>query len=458
MIRLDHTDAIVKRLPRLSLSSIRKIAGSKLSSQRQLALIDLAIAAWNGSLPTHSSGEGFSIPWQRLQEEFGDTRQKGTVQQLLALVFVTTGEYSVGVSRSYVLKHSVKEILDSVLGDDPHAAWPVFDPISGRDVFLSPDRSGCTELYVPEIITISANQIIKALVALQQLIAERGADALYDPDESNLTLHQVYHQHLLPLASWQASSGGVANRYVVGRDGRLYAESGAPHVITMPRVVRALLFKGTGLIDLDIANCGPSMLQSLARGHDIVTPVLDDYIAHREPWLTRLQAVTGDSRDDVKQALLSLLNGGQIGTTEREAGEYEGAPSIPSAYRLDALFMALQQEFSTTFGALFDNHISETWNLVGRPLSIIDKTTGKERPATGHDWRCKRRHVIAGAEQLAIRILCQFLRRSVVAVIFDGAIVQPEQWTVQGCEQHIERVSSELLGYPLKVRLKAAAF
>ena len=355
----------------------------------------------------------------------------------------------------------MRSVLEAVVTDDPHARWPLVEVESGQEVVLSKSRSGSSEVFVPEVIEITYQQLLHALVYVERLINERGPDALYE-EGSALTLDDVKQRHLLPLAAWQASAGGINNRYILGHDGRLYAEAGAPHIVTMPRIVRALLLKDTGLVDLDIVTCGPSLLQSLAHGHGIETPFLDSYITNRDGWILSLQRQTGESREDIKIALLALLNGGTIDSdTAQQArrGSDVDAPSIPKTYRGFQPFLDLQHELTRTFRTLFRHHISDTVNVLGLELSVKqDSLTGERRAAKAGDWRAKRRHVITGLEQLAIRILCRELDTHVVAVIFDGVICTPATWTVAALEDTVARVSQELLGYPLKIRLKAKAF
>lgn len=459
-LRLNFDAEIVQRLPRLSLENIRKVAGRKHAEQRQRALIDLGLDAFRGNLPDHLSGVGFSISYEDLQNRFGRFSDSMRLQNLLSILFDTDGEYDTGITRSYRLRSSVHMAYQVVVTDDPHTRWLVVEAASGREVVLSKDRSGSSEVFVPEVIEITYRQLLQALVEIDRLINERGPDALYE-EGSSLTLGDVKQRHLHPLAAWQASAGGISNRYILGHDGRLYAEAGAPHIVVMPRVVRALLLKGTGLVDLDIVNCGPSLLQSLAHGHGIATPVLDSYINNRDGWILSLQHHTGESRDDIKTALLALMNGGGIDSDAAEharVGTDMDAPSIPKAYRDFQPVLDLQEELSETFRLLFANHISDTYNALGLELSVKDRDTRERRAAKAGDWRAKRRHVIVGLEQLAIRILCRSLGADVVAVIFDGVVCTPGAWTVSALEEAVERVSYELLGFPLKVRLKAKAF
>ncbi|KAJ1475838.1 hypothetical protein T484DRAFT_1750891, partial [Baffinella frigidus] len=83
--------------------------------------------------------------------------------------------------------------------------------------------------------------------------------------------------------------------------------------------LRATLCKGL-YKDLDIENCGPTILQQLCNKHKIECEKLSRYVQHREDVLSELAPSL--DRGEAKTLMIRLLNGGSI--QEHERDEVEG--------------------------------------------------------------------------------------------------------------------------------------
>ena len=89
------------------------------------------------------------------------------------------------------------------------------------------------------------------------------------------------------------------------KSGRLYPEKGI--LQSMPREFRALLqFNQT---DVDIVNCHPVLLSQLCKKHNILCPILNDYVSNRNIHIERIANDMHCDLIDVKHAFLSVLNG-----------------------------------------------------------------------------------------------------------------------------------------------------
>lgn len=87
-------------------------------------------------------------------------------------------------------------------------------------------------------------------------------------------------------------------------DGRLYA----PYSLqTICRPVRHTI--STGLIDIDIVNCHPSLLKELLDKNSFPCPALTEYVTRREDAIKTLTELYGMSREKVKEKVVAIING-----------------------------------------------------------------------------------------------------------------------------------------------------
>jgi hypothetical protein len=87
--------------------------------------------------------------------------------------------------------------------------------------------------------------------------------------------------------------------------------------------LRATLCKGL-YIDLDIENCGPTILMQLCQKHDIDCPLLSNYVQDREDLLSDFELL---DRGQAKNLMIRIMNGGSIQEDERT--KVEGVLWLP---------------------------------------------------------------------------------------------------------------------------------
>lgn len=75
----------------------------------------------------------------------------------------------------------------------------------------------------------------------------------------------------------------------------------------MPRVIRNAIVP-ENVKDIDIRNAHPEILSQLCKQKNIISPFLDDYVANREEWLTKLNP---NDRNDAKDSMIKIMYGGQ---------------------------------------------------------------------------------------------------------------------------------------------------
>ena len=88
--------------------------------------------------------------------------------------------------------------------------------------------------------------------------------------------------------------------------GRLYPKRGAMSLQSLKKDVRKALTYDT-YTDIDMVNAHPTILSPLFAKLKIPCPLMDTYVFEREKILTE----TGLSRNDAKQAFISLMYGGK---------------------------------------------------------------------------------------------------------------------------------------------------
>ncbi len=108
---------------------------------------------------------------------------------------------------------------------------------------------------------------------------------------------------------------GHKGRMIVGWDGdkpRFSREPGAvyPYNLSpMTKVYRHHIQRRL-YHDVDVVNCHPSVALQLFEQNGLVSPMLGSYVTQRDVWLRRLQEVTKQSKEAVKDLVLAVMNGG----------------------------------------------------------------------------------------------------------------------------------------------------
>jgi len=98
--------------------------------------------------------------------------------------------------------------------------------------------------------------------------------------------------------------------------GRLYAHKASLQLLC--KELRHTLCKGV-YRDYDIVNCSPTILSQYCSKKDIEAPFLKDYVENRDERIQELMDANSLSRNEIKEVILSVLNGGFT--------EYEDLPT-----------------------------------------------------------------------------------------------------------------------------------
>ncbi len=99
--------------------------------------------------------------------------------------------------------------------------------------------------------------------------------------------------------------------YTYGADwshGRLFADDGLS-LQRMRRAFRGQLAEGD-YMDIDFVNCGPTILEYICNGYNILTPFLTKYVRDRDTYIKEIVNINSVSYNDCKIIIISMINGG----------------------------------------------------------------------------------------------------------------------------------------------------
>lgn len=97
----------------------------------------------------------------------------------------------------------------------------------------------------------------------------------------------------------------------INPDGRVFAPYSLQSIC---RVVRHTVSKGI-MIDIDIVKCHPNLVKHIMDRNSIECPGLAEYVNHSDSVLKQLIELSGQPKENVKQTILSIINGGGVDHT-----------------------------------------------------------------------------------------------------------------------------------------------
>jgi hypothetical protein len=449
----------------LNLDAIRATGGRKHVAQRQGFLSQLVGTAYAGTRPHLSDRSAFSISQAELNE--GLRAEWSTSPKLLAPLF-TFPEGNRGYSRDkgltkpYRLRPAIRDAARDVFtGTVPlpvvcaetgkHVTWNTLPPDGfPPDVGLS--------FTVPSILPLTVSAVDHAIARVQHW-----ADNIFGYDHgplnadkpNGMTLAEAI-RCLQVVRQWALSLGGLPNFYHRQRTGRMGPGNGtAPHVLSIPSVLRRLLLVSSGLHDYDLRGAHWACLSGVGKGVGFDTSTIDDYLSNRDEWHRHLSTVAqcrAPSR--IKPVLLSLLNGGTLSTSPHtDNARLLGAHGMAALARDDRC-KALAHEvraglttWRTRVERMAVNGTKVPVNALGLALTTDDGT-----PPTA---RQENAHLLVGVEQVIMRAIAQ-RTPGLAALCYDGMIAPQHDTTA--LEAHARQTSAKLLGFPVPVSLKREAF
>lgn len=459
-LMLDTAPALVPYLPALSLDHIKRpdVGGRKHAESRQRALAYAMEAAFSG-YRRHHSAPGASYFHSRALAAWLHTGKSGArAEALLAPFFdFPRGRSGFHVGRGeakpYTLRDQPAAALDVVLGGDvPRDAY--LDREHGeRTPFAALPACGMpAELAgtfpVPRVLPLPMDTVEGALATVQEWGRVEGWHAPADPAKGggSFTLWEAGRM-LRAVRSWTRSVGGLPNLYQMERSGRIGGVGLS--VVTLPRVLRALLFAGGPLADFDLQASNWRLYVSTARACGFATPAADEYLGNRAAHHALWSTVTGQPEPAVKQVPLGWLTGATLSAhPECAAVRALGAESFA---RLTALpfVRALYDETAATMPRICAELLPSVTD--GRGLAYVNAVGGVRTPDSGKpdlsDGQ-KAAHFLTGLEQFAMRAIGPHVRE-LAAVVFDGLLAPAQD--ASAWPGIVKARSVEALGYALDV-------
>jgi hypothetical protein len=455
-------------LPELREESIRAAAGRQFVRERQLALTQMIVTAYEGRRKhkRFPRAATFSRDW--LTDNLRTKPHPAAYQRLLAPLFTFAEgnrDYSrsTGQTKPYFLKPHVSDALDAVFRSDLPSPVVITDERGKIRRFTSDDAISngipaplSERFHVPAILPVSPVGIAETLDRLQTAIGEYDGAAPLDTSKPNgLTLTHAYRQ-MLHVRKWSTSIGGIPNTYTVQSNGRLGYSGCSLHVIQMPSAFRHLLFSGSGLVDYDIASAHWAAYISRAKSLGIRTKLSESYVANKEQWHSTWAEVTRHSvTSDLKAIALSWLNGATLSSSKQTAGTQRiGREAMKRLAEYESGQSSLYNEVREGMSALVQ-HETPT-KTKGRPTAFVNAVQKKlivKRGSSDYSKICS--HLLTGWEQFAVREICSQVQ-SLGAVCYDG-VIAPAQST-DHWSQLVRDRSAETLGFPLDITIKATPF
>ena len=244
------------------------------------------------------------------------------------------------------------------------------------------------------------------------------------------------------------SIGGLPNFYCVQSHGRL-----GPlgfHVIGVPKLVRELLFEGSGLCDFDLVSCFPSIFASLGRAYGFPTEMVERYISDKQRYHEYWTFTTKTFSADVfKPLVASFFTGGKLSPSPKTAGARALGHDAMELLRTNEAACRLYDEIRSGMKRIIQESTKERdgrdmvfLNAVGARLQV-----SRERSDFGKICA----HLLTGYEQFAIRTVSRHVE-GLRGIIYDGFVALPQRTC--GLEAHIQAASVKVLGLKLDLRLK----
>jgi hypothetical protein len=440
---------LVKALPALSLSSLRRISQKHVQA-RQDALIGFIRTAYLGNRPHKRDPKATSFSAQELRQALKvcGSRYITCLLPFFSFPFTKRGFSKQGKStKPYRLLPQVRRAVTHAyrLAKDDPLGSPVSEERSSPKP-LDTTLAGCS--FVP--FTLPG-----LLTEITLTMAQRALKGCTRADARTLGW-------LVDSRNAIRIHGGLPNGFEGYQTNGRLQYAGDVHLVPMSKRARRLLLQDTGWADYDIASAHLSIFVSLGKRFGFPTEQVQQYLANKDACHTRWARATGhDCAADFKDLVLSFLNGGSLAPIQQTAsGAVFGVDTIA---RMRKKVPSLNKLYTETRSGMREvvSHFSSQgacWNAVNAVRTGGSEENEAPRPLP-FAQACS--HILTGYEQFAIRVLCARLTPgSLKTIIFDGWISSD---TLSDCqlsdlETHLRDTSKAALGVELALRIKCTPF
>lgn len=469
-LALDTLSELLVCIPRLSLDYLQAAGGRKkgLARDRQRALMEILWTAYRGDRPHATTPGAVSFTKEYLVEKLHVAR-KGNRERHLLRPFLAFPDgkkgYSrtSGITRPYGLHPHIRAALDHVVSGN--ARFPVYDLDTGMEVHASSIPANgipstvAPGVSVPSILPIPEVRVDRAVERFVGWLDNVDVDHPLDPRKPRGRTMADGLRVLRGCRMWIRSLGGLPNFYAEQNNGRLgpVTPTGI-HMIQIPRLLRSMLYEGSGMRDYDISRCHLSTFRCLAERFDFDAELVNDYVENRDNWHTRWCRSTQYQGDpnDFKPVVLSFLTGGQLSQSPDTANAQLLSPRVVAELQRDKYAVGLRDEIQSGMrraviaaASLPDgNGIVRVQNAIGKTLTLTDSEFGGH----GNGWGRAASHLLTGFEQYAIRHVCKYVH-NLQAIIYDGFIA-PEQDIAQ-LNAHLADLDTGFMGLRLNLTLSS---
>lgn len=451
--------ALSSSLADLGLEQLRSVS-RKFTEHRQQSLCSLLLSAYEQHRPHQSDPLAVSFTKQFLGDTLRAHRNSKTVDRLIS-PFFTYPAGNRGYSKSaretkpYRLREHAQAAVERAVTGRMRlpVVWrsddgsPSDAPIPENGI---PEPHGTRGLFVPPVIALSSTAVDEALTWVENGIRIASPRAPLDADRPDGLTLETTRRRLWVCRQWAVSLGGIPNLYREQRFGRLGPARGSAHIISLPSMLRRLLFADRELVDYDLRSAHFSLFMSLGQAFGLPTDATREYLSNKTEIHRRWgRMVAWGNLNDFKRLTASFLTGGSLAPTGRSSAGRVLGPARLKQLQQDPFAAALYRETSAGMKTL----VAAATMKEGRDHSLTNATGNtytmtKSRSDFGKAASC----LLTGFEQWVIREICRHMP-GLQGIIYDG-FVAPEQ-NVGAMETQLRQRSTATFGFPLEVSIKA---
>ena len=441
-VYLDDSDVlsrIIECVPVVDIQRNPVFKTSKRKYEKSRFLASLLLKSVTGRDLEAGAGESFSSRW--LTKGLGRNYRK-----YLEPLYLFAGDnlgYSVTAhtTKKYRMRPAVRtKVREAIRSYDGHERIVDHNGklVGERRLRGNGNQCKTSEINLPAIVPVDLTTLNDTIETLLEVETDERQKGNLEPDVSE------HIDQLCDLRRWVRATGGIPNLYreeATGRLGRL----GEFHIVGSSNTLRMLLFRGSGWVDFDFANCHYSIFRSLCAYHGYDTPYVEEYLQDRKRIANQFWSAFQIPPADTKKVFLSLLYGGGLVAHGKTTSTKLLSYPLMKALSEDPWAIALEEEVRTGGDAILSEHERirkhtrfVTRNVVGR------ETTAKKKAS-------RLSHVITGFERWCLETVCREFN-DIQCLIYDGWI-SPDR-DVSDLENRILERSITELGFPIDMQIK----
>ena len=439
---VDVVSLLIKNIPEIDIQTNPLFKTSKHKNEKSRYLASLLLRSFNKQSLHKNPGYGDSSFASRDLINTLGRNYKEYLDPLYHFLHENMG-YSkkAHLTKSYTLKSQIRRrVRDAIRNYD--GTERIVDKkgiqVTQRKLDGNGNQCKSSQIKLPGVVNVDIQKVNETIDTLATIETAEKKTGNMAPVVSG------YIDELCYLRRWVRATGGIPNFYREESTGRL-GRLGEFHITQASNIVRMLLFRGSGLVDFDFANCHLALFRSLCAYHGFDTPYVEEYMHDRKRIAKEFQSNFNISPADTKQVFLSFLFGSPLVPHSTTTNTALLGYNLAKALSEDPWAVGLKKEILGGGDAILSEHprTRKHTKLVTRNI------VGKETTAKNKGSRLS--HVLTGYERWCLETVCRDFDDT-QCLIYDGWI-SPDR-DVSELENRILERSITELGFPIDMRIK----